>query len=67
MPVFNWEGDGAPVVKGGFKYYWATAIPLTVIVLVVWALAMNLPWKMWVEKLGRKGQVGVGLLEVGEA
>jgi hypothetical protein len=23
MPVFEWDGDGAPAIKSGFKYYWA--------------------------------------------
>jgi hypothetical protein len=47
MPVFNWNGDGAPFVKDGFKYYLAVAIPLTFLVLTLWALAMLLPWRAW--------------------
>jgi hypothetical protein len=50
MPFFNWDSDGSPVVKAGFKYYWAVAIPLTVLVLVVWAAAVVLPWRKWLPK-----------------
>jgi hypothetical protein len=50
MPVFNWDGDGAPVIKSGFKYYWAVTIPLTILVLTAWALGMALPWKKWLAK-----------------
>jgi hypothetical protein len=50
MPVFNWDGNGAPAIKPGFKYYWAVAVPLTILVLGVWALGMLLPWKEWCAK-----------------
>jgi hypothetical protein len=43
MPVFNWDGDGAPFVKEGFKYYLAMAIPLTFLVLALWAFLMLSP------------------------
>lgn len=43
MPVFNWDGGGAPFVKEGFKYYWAVVIPLTFLVLAEWAFAMLSP------------------------
>ncbi len=43
--MFNWDGDGAPVIKSGFKYYWAVTIPVTLLVLTIWALAMFVPWK----------------------
>ena len=48
--MFNWDGDGAPAIKSGFKYYWAVTIPVTVLVLTIWALAMFLPWKEWFGK-----------------
>ena len=51
MPVFNWDGNGAPVLKPGFKYYWAVTIPVTVVVLTLWALAMALPWKRWTARI----------------
>lgn len=53
MPVFNWDGNGAPAIKPGFKYYWAVAIPLTILVLGIWALSMLLPWKEWFAKKAR--------------
>jgi hypothetical protein len=53
MPVFDWDGVGAPAIKSGFKYYWAVAIPLTILVLTIWALGVSLPWKKWfAKKLG---------------
>jgi hypothetical protein len=45
MPLFNWDNNDLPITKVGFKYYWAIAIPLTLFVLAVWALAMVVPWK----------------------
>jgi Mg2+ and Co2+ transporter CorA len=47
MPLYNWDDNTLPVIKDGFKYYWAITIPLTVLVLVLWALAMLLPWALW--------------------
>lgn len=44
MPV---DDDAQFITKNGLKYYWAIAIPLTVLVIVVWALATLLPWKDW--------------------
>jgi hypothetical protein len=58
MPLFNWDGDGLPVIKDGFRYYWAIAIPLTVLVLLVWTLAMALPWSNWWQSLKRKSGQG---------
>jgi hypothetical protein len=52
MPVFEWGANGAPVMKNGFRYYWAVTIPLTLLVLASWALAMLLPWKRWLAKTG---------------
>jgi hypothetical protein len=51
MPLFNWDNDELPITKEGFKYYWAIAIPLTALVMLVWALAMFVPWKELVVKL----------------
>jgi hypothetical protein len=45
MPVFNWDGNGAPIIGPGFKYYWAITIPSTILVLTTWAMGMFLPWK----------------------
>jgi hypothetical protein len=45
MPFFNWDGGDLPVLKDGFKYYWAVAIPLTLLVLCVWVGSMLLPWR----------------------
>jgi len=51
MPVIDWEAEGMPVVKKGFKYYWAVTAPLTLLVLASWGLAMLLPWKKWISGL----------------
>jgi hypothetical protein len=51
MPVFNWDSEGAPVVKAGFKYYWIVAVPLTFLVLLLWVLAILLPWRKWLVKI----------------
>jgi hypothetical protein len=48
MPLFNWDDDELPILKSRFKYYWAIAIPLTIFVLLVWALAMFFPWRDWI-------------------
>jgi hypothetical protein len=61
MPVFNWDGDGGPTSNVGLKYYVAVALPLTCVVLVLWSLAMGLPWRNWVQKLQagyRKPELG---------
>lgn len=50
MPVFNWDGEGVPVVSKGFGYYWAVTVPLTVLVLVSWGLSMLLPWRDWMSR-----------------
>jgi len=36
MPVFNWDGEQMPVIKTGFRCYWAFAVPLTILVLISW-------------------------------
>ncbi|KAH8772028.1 hypothetical protein F5882DRAFT_506105 [Hyaloscypha sp. PMI_1271] len=51
MPVIDWEAEGMPVVKKGFKYYWAVTAPLTLLVLASWGLAMLFPWKKWISRL----------------
>ncbi|PVH75528.1 hypothetical protein DL98DRAFT_593035 [Cadophora sp. DSE1049] len=61
MPLFNWDGNGMLVIKDGFRYYWATAIPLTVLVLVMCALAMLLPWRVWLRRM--RDRAGSGDLE----
>jgi len=58
MPLFNWDGGDLPVIKNGFKYYWAIAIPLTVLVLLIWAAAMLLPWKRWIPGIRRRNERG---------
>jgi hypothetical protein len=61
MPVFNWDGNGGPISNVGLKYYVAVALPLTSVVLVLWSLAMVLPWRNWLRKLQsghRKPEVG---------
>jgi hypothetical protein len=50
MPVFNWDGNGMPVIKSGFRYYWLITAPLTMVVLISWGLAMLLPWRNWISK-----------------
>lgn len=63
MPLFNWNDDGKPVVKDGFRYYWAIAIPLTVLVLGMWAGALLLPWRGWLSKRRVKGRDRAGDVE----
>ena len=50
MPVFDWDGNGVPVIKTGFRYYWLIAGPLTILVLISWGVAMLLPWRIWFSK-----------------
>ncbi|PMD67668.1 uncharacterized protein K444DRAFT_606570 [Hyaloscypha bicolor E] len=51
MPVLDWEAEGRPVVKKGFKYYCAVTAPLTLLVLASWGVAMLFPWKKWISRL----------------
>lgn len=51
MPVFDWNIGSRPVVKNGFRCYWAIAVPLTILVLFLWGLSVWLPWKKWVSDL----------------
>lgn len=64
MPIFNWDGNGEPVVRSGFGYYWAAAVFLTILILVSWTLGMMLPWKSWVLKLQRNGTTKVRDMEL---
>jgi hypothetical protein len=50
MPVFDWDGNGMPVIKTGFGYYWLITGPLTILVLISWGVAMLLPWRIWFAK-----------------
>lgn len=54
MLVFNWDGNGMPAIKPGFKYYWLVTGPLTVVVLMSWGVAMLLPWRIWATKIWPK-------------
>ena len=54
MPFFNWDGGDVPVIKNGFRYYWAIAIPLTVLVLLVWVMGVLVPWRRLVQRSGSK-------------
>jgi hypothetical protein len=53
MPVYDWDGNGVPIVKSGFKYYWAVTIPLTAVVLLSWGLALLLLWRAWVARISK--------------
>lgn len=66
MPLFNWDGNGLPVIKDGFRYYWAIAIPLTVLVLAMWAIAMLLPWRMWLRKMRKRAGDFESVKEIGK-
>jgi hypothetical protein len=61
MPLFDWDGVDVPVIKSGFKFYWAIAIPLTLLVLLVWAAGMMVPWRRLVGRsngsMDRKDEV----------
>jgi hypothetical protein len=37
MPLVDWS-QNTPVVNPGFRYYWAVAIPLTLVVLLLWTV-----------------------------
>ena len=41
MPVFDWDVRGASILKPGFGYYMAVAVPLTCVVLLIWAVTMR--------------------------
>jgi hypothetical protein len=63
MPVFNWDNDNALVVKQGFKYYCALALPLTFLVFVGWLL----PWRVWLSKArssSSQPEIGIELTHI---
>lgn len=42
IPLFNWNaGKGEAVLNDRFWVYWATTLPLTIVVLVVWYVWMH--------------------------
>ncbi|KAF4624366.1 hypothetical protein G7Y89_g13803 [Cudoniella acicularis] len=47
MLLFNWDTGSHPIIKDSFKYYWAIAVPMTILVLLLWGLSVWLPWKEW--------------------
>ena len=65
MPLFNWDNSTHPVVKDSFKYYWAIAVPLTILVLFLWGLSVWLPWKDWLSScmpkrlVAKRAEVGL--------
>jgi len=61
MPLFNWDNGSHPVIKDSFRYYWAIAVPMTVLVLLLWGLSVWLPWKEWLSGYlpKRRGEVGL--------
>jgi Mg2+ and Co2+ transporter CorA len=63
MPMFDWDGN-TPIIKPGFKYYWAVTAPLTLFVLLSWALAMLLPWKLWLSMVNRGRRDSNGEVEL---
>jgi hypothetical protein len=41
-PIFSWGDNSLPVVNAASKYYWVLAIPLTLLVFVLWAVTLLL-------------------------
>ncbi|KUJ23863.1 uncharacterized protein LY89DRAFT_776084 [Mollisia scopiformis] len=66
MPLFNWDSNDGPGIKGGFRLYWAIAIPLTVGVLLIWIISMTLPWNKWIDGLLRRKRLRSQSNESGE-
>ncbi|KUJ07168.1 uncharacterized protein LY89DRAFT_691967 [Mollisia scopiformis] len=66
MPVFDWDADGAPVMKPASRYYWAITVPLTVTILLTWCLMILLPWNKWIDGLKGKGEGEVESEEKGD-
>jgi hypothetical protein len=56
MSVLDWEENGAPVIKPGFKYYCIATVALTVFVLLLWALAMAFGSTSRAKGMGSKAQ-----------
>lgn len=53
-------------MKEGFVFYCAIGVPLTVLVLAIWGLAVWVPWE---RLFGRRGSAGMGVelgLEINE-
>jgi len=44
MSMFNWEATDGPVLSHYFWVYWAVTVPVTILVLSIWAL-WSKPWK----------------------
>lgn len=66
MPVFNWQDPRDPIVKQGFIYYCAIGVPLTVFVLVIWGLAVWLPWERFLGRKRRTALRAESMLEINE-
>ncbi len=66
MPVFDWDGGQLPVVKSGFGYYWAVVVPLTIVVMVSWAVTMFLPWRKWLSRFRWSYRAEVHATELAE-
>jgi len=45
-----------PVIKKGFSYYLAVTVPLTILVLVSWGVAMLVPWRKWISRLNGRSR-----------
>jgi len=58
MPVINWDAMDSPVMNKGFNYYWAVTLPLTLLVLASWGLAMLFPWKKWTSRMKGNAEMG---------
>jgi hypothetical protein len=52
--MLSWGDNGLPVANAGFKYYWAFSVPLTLLVLFIWAVATWLPWEKWLSRWRRR-------------
>ena len=62
MPMFDWDINGDLIVKIGFKYYWAVAMLLTLVVLVTWGIATLLPWRAWLTKVPNSDEIASRLM-----
>ncbi|KAK0099413.1 hypothetical protein ONS95_003517 [Cadophora gregata] len=47
MPVLEWGDSRTPTIKNGFKQYWIVTLPLTLLVCILWAAVIFLPWRSW--------------------
>lgn len=58
MPLFNWDApSGTSVLKSRFNFYWAATLPLTFVVLLIWALCLFLPWHRWLARFKASANV----------